>query len=49
VIREAIKTLPVERKCKCGSALNHAIITDPKVVPAKTKKNLAAILGKYLP
>src|ERR1700756_2406337 len=48
VIRAAIKTLPVERKCKCGSALNHAIITDTKVVPARTKKNLAAILGKYL-
>jgi 5'-methylthioadenosine phosphorylase len=48
VIREAIKTMPAERKCKCGSALKHAIITDPKVVPAKTKKNLAAILGKYL-
>ena len=48
MIREAIKTLPVERKCKCGSALNHAIITDTKVVPARTKKNLAAILGKYL-
>jgi 5'-methylthioadenosine phosphorylase len=47
-IREAIKTLPVERRCKCGSALNHAILTDPRVVPAKTKKNLAAILGKYL-
>ena len=48
VIRQAIKTLPVERKCKCGSALKHAILTDPKVVPARTKKNLAAILGKYL-
>jgi len=48
VIREAVKTVPAERKCKCGSALKHAIITDPKVVPAKTKKNLAAILGKYL-
>lgn len=48
VIREAIKTMPAERKCTCDSALKHAIITDPKVVPAKTKKNLAAILGKYL-
>jgi 5'-methylthioadenosine phosphorylase len=48
VIREAIRTMPAERKCQCGSALKHAIITDPKVVPAKTKKNLAAILGKYL-
>lgn len=49
VLREAIKTLPAERKCKCGSALKHALITDPKVVPAKTKKKLAAILGKYMP
>ncbi len=47
VLREAIKTLPASRTCKCGSALAHAIITDPKVVPAKTKKNLAAIIGKY--
>jgi 5'-methylthioadenosine phosphorylase len=49
VLREAIKTLPAERRCKCGDALKHAIITDPKVVPAKTKKNLAAIIGRYIP
>ena len=48
VIREAIKTIPADRTCKCGSALKHAILTNPKLVPAKTKKNLAAILGKYI-
>jgi 5'-methylthioadenosine phosphorylase len=48
VLRQAIKSLPAEHTCKCGSALKHAILTDPKVVPAKTKKNLSAILGKYL-
>jgi 5'-methylthioadenosine phosphorylase len=48
VVREAVKTLSVNRACKCGSALKHAIITDPKVVPTKTKKNLGAILAKYL-
>ncbi|MGB7437364.1 MAG: hypothetical protein WBW49_18250, partial [Candidatus Acidiferrum sp.] len=48
VLREAIKTLPAERNCKCGSALKHAILTDPKVIPASTKKKLAAIVGKYL-
>jgi 5'-methylthioadenosine phosphorylase len=48
VLREAIKTVPAERTCKCGDALKHAIVTDPKVIPAKTKKNLAAILNKYL-
>jgi 5'-methylthioadenosine phosphorylase len=48
VVREAIKTMPAERNCKCGSALAHSMITDFKLVPAKTKKNLAAIIGKYL-
>jgi 5'-methylthioadenosine phosphorylase len=47
VLREAIKTLPADQTCKCAGALKHAILTDPKVVPAKTKKNLAAIIGKY--
>src|SRR5271165_147990 len=48
VVREAIRTMPAERKCKCGSALAHSLITDFKLVPAKTKKNLAAIIGKYV-
>ncbi len=47
VVREAVRTMPVERKCKCGSALAHSLITNFKLVPAKTKKNLAAIIGKY--
>jgi 5'-methylthioadenosine phosphorylase len=48
VLREAVKTVPAERSCKCGDALKHAILTDRKVIPAKTKKNLSAILKKYL-
>jgi 5'-methylthioadenosine phosphorylase len=48
VLREAVKTIPAERRCKCGEALKHAILTDRKVIPAKTKKNLSAILSKYL-
>jgi 5'-methylthioadenosine phosphorylase len=48
VVRAAVKALSKDRACKCGSALKHAIITDPKVVPAKTRKNLSAILAKYL-
>jgi 5'-methylthioadenosine phosphorylase len=47
VIREAVKTLPPGRACGCGEALKTAIFTDPKVMPAKTKKKLAAIIGKY--
>jgi 5'-methylthioadenosine phosphorylase len=48
VLREAVKTVPTDRTCKCGDALKHAILTDPKVAPAKTKKKLTAILKKYL-
>src|SRR2546422_6187766 len=48
VVREAVKALPLEHECKCDSALAHALITDPKLVPAATKKRLAAIIGKYI-
>ncbi len=48
VLREAIKAMPAARDCKCGSALAHALITDPKLVPKATKKNLSAIIAKYI-
>src|SRR5499425_2732877 len=48
VLRTAVRELPVTRACKCGSALQHALVTDLKIVPKATKKRLAAILGKYL-
>jgi 5'-methylthioadenosine phosphorylase len=48
VIREAVRTIPAERSCKCGRALAHAIITDPAVIPAAARKRLSVIAGKYL-
>jgi 5'-methylthioadenosine phosphorylase len=48
VLREAVRAMPLERSCKCGSALAHALITDMKLVPPATKKKLAAIIGKYI-
>ncbi len=48
VLREAVRTMPAERTCKCGAALKHALITDLKLVPPATKKRLASIIGKYL-
>jgi 5'-methylthioadenosine phosphorylase len=48
VIREAVRAMPAERSCKCGRALAHAIVTDPSVIPAATRKRLALIAGKYL-
>jgi 5'-methylthioadenosine phosphorylase len=49
VVREAVKSLPANHECKCASALAHAIITDPKTIPAPTKKRLRAIISKYIP
>jgi 5'-methylthioadenosine phosphorylase len=48
VLRTAVRELPAERTCKCGSALQHALVTDLKTVPSATKKRLAAIIGKYI-
>jgi 5'-methylthioadenosine phosphorylase len=48
VLRTAIRELPAGRSCKCGAALQHALVTDLKIVPKATKKRLAAIIGKYI-
>ncbi|HEX4544909.1 MAG TPA: S-methyl-5'-thioadenosine phosphorylase [Candidatus Acidoferrum sp.] len=48
VLRRAVRELPPVRSCKCGSALQHALVTDLKLVPKATKKRLAAIIGKYI-
>jgi 5'-methylthioadenosine phosphorylase len=48
VLREAVRALPADRSCKCGSALQHALVTNMKLVPPATKRRLAAILAKYI-
>ena len=48
VIREAVRSMPAERACKCGRALAHAIVTDRAVIPAAARKRLSVIAGKYL-
>src|SRR5437899_9959253 len=48
VLRTAVRDLPAASSCKCGSALQHALVTDLKIVPKATKKRLAAIIGKYI-
>ena len=47
VLRAAVRAVPAERTCKCGSALKHSLVTDMKLVPSATKKRLEAIIGKY--
>ena len=47
VVAEAVRAMPAERTCKCGSSLAHALITDKKLVPPDTIRKLEPIVGKY--
>jgi len=48
VIREAVAALPSARHCRCGAALAHAILTDRARIPARVRRELAPLIGKYL-
>jgi 5'-methylthioadenosine phosphorylase len=48
VVAATVASMPDVRECKCGSALAHALITDPKTVPSATRKKLELLVGKYL-
>jgi 5'-methylthioadenosine phosphorylase len=48
VVANAVAAMPEARECKCGSALAHALLTDPKAVPEVTRKKLELLVGKYL-
>ena len=49
VVRAAVAAMPRERTCKCGSALQHAILTERSAIPEQTRKRLGLLLEKYLP
>lgn len=48
ILVEALPKLSRHRTCVCASALKDSIVTDPKMIPAKTKKRLELIIGKYI-
>jgi 5'-methylthioadenosine phosphorylase len=48
IVRLAAASLDLKADCKCQHALAHAIMTNPKVMPAATKKKLDLLIGKYL-
>jgi len=49
IVKHALRELgDAAPRCECRSALKSAIITDPKKIPAKTKKKLGLIIGKYV-
>jgi 5'-methylthioadenosine phosphorylase len=47
-IAAAVRRLPADRTCGCKDALATAIITRPEVMPERTKKELAPIIGRYV-
>jgi 5'-methylthioadenosine phosphorylase len=47
VVTEAVRAMPAERACQCGSSLKHALITDKNLVPETTIRKLEPIVGKY--
>jgi len=49
VIAGTVERLGSDRACGCGQALATAIITRPDAVPAALKRELAPLVGKYLP
>jgi len=49
VIAGAVDRLPYERSCECAAALKFALITRPEVIPPEVRRDLAPIVGKYLP
>jgi len=49
IIAEAVGRMPAARGCRCGRALEHAIITRPEHVPDAVKQALAPIIGRYFP
>ncbi len=48
-IMNLVPALPAERSCDCGHALRDALITQRAVIPDRVKRDLAPIIGKYVP
>jgi 5'-methylthioadenosine phosphorylase len=48
IIGMAAERIPQSRGCACASALGSNILTDPQKIPARTKQDLALLIGKYV-
>jgi 5'-methylthioadenosine phosphorylase len=48
IITTVVRNIPLGKKCSCQEALRHAIVTDKKLIPAKIKRDLSIIIGKYV-
>ena len=47
-IAAAVSKIKNQRDCPCATALQYGIVTNHKMIPKKTKKDLGIIIGKYV-
>jgi 5'-methylthioadenosine phosphorylase len=47
ILKEVVINLPETSKCPTLQAAQYAVITDPGMIPAKTKEKLELLYGKY--
>jgi len=47
IVKQVVASLDPYNPCECHESLKYAIVTDPKVIPAQTRKELKPIIGKY--
>ena len=47
LLRQAIAISPSDFDCSCQHALRNAIITQPSMIPERTRRELDPIIGKY--
>jgi 5'-methylthioadenosine phosphorylase len=48
IIGMSAERIPRSRECVCASALDSNILTDPEKIPARTKRDLSLLIGKYV-
>ena len=48
LLKTVIPGVDRRRQCECANALQYAILTDRKLIPAKVKKDLKPLIGKYI-
>lgn len=49
VVHDVVPTLPASPGCGCGQALANGIITERGKIPARVRRDLAPIIGRYVP
>jgi 5'-methylthioadenosine phosphorylase len=48
LLKAAVSKVARDRRCECAAALQYAILTDRRKIPARTKQNLMPLIGKYI-